>query len=104
MKLMGEVEENSSVNVTWTHMMNQDNDVPPRVAVCINHTDYPASLELHKIYRILPDHEAAKDGDVRVVDEGGGPDPLTQCTIPRERLQRSSHLPERPCLSGAARR
>ena len=52
-------------------MMNQFNDVPPRFAVCIKNADYPASLELHKIYRILPDDEAAKDGDVRVVDESG---------------------------------
>jgi len=25
-----------------------------RFAVCINNADYPASLELHKIYRVLP--------------------------------------------------
>ena len=34
-------------------------------AVCINNSDYPASLELHKIYRVLPDDDAAKDGDLR---------------------------------------
>ena len=40
-------------------------------AVCIDNRDYPASLELHKIYRVIPDAEAAADGDVRVVDESG---------------------------------
>ena len=40
-------------------------------AVCIDNSEYPASLELHKIYRVLPDEDAAKDGDVRVVDESG---------------------------------
>ncbi len=40
-------------------------------AVCLNNKDYPASLELHKIYRILPDEEAKQDGDVRVIDESG---------------------------------
>jgi hypothetical protein len=40
-------------------------------AVCINNAEYPASLELHKIYRVLPDADAAMDGDVRVVDESG---------------------------------
>lgn len=40
-------------------------------AVCINNEDYPASLELHKIYRVLPDEDAAIDGDVRVIDESG---------------------------------
>jgi hypothetical protein len=39
--------------------------------VCINNADYPASLELHKIYRAVPDEEAALDGDVRVIDESG---------------------------------
>jgi len=52
-------------------MMNQFKDIPPRFAVCIKNTDYPASLELYKIYRLLPDEEAAKDGDVRVIDESG---------------------------------
>lgn len=28
-----------------------------------------ASLELHKIYRVLPDEDAAADGDLRVIDE-----------------------------------
>lgn len=42
-----------------------------RFAVCVNNAEYPASLELHKIYRILPDEEAEVDGDLRVVDESG---------------------------------
>ena len=40
-------------------------------AVCIDNCGYPASLELHKIYRVIPDAEAAADGDIRVVDESG---------------------------------
>lgn len=39
--------------------------------VCIDNTDYPASLEKHKIYRVLPDEDAAEDGDIHVVDESG---------------------------------
>lgn len=39
--------------------------------VCINNSDYPASLEIHKIYRVLPDSRAEKDGDIRIVDESG---------------------------------
>lgn len=42
-----------------------------KFAVCINNSEYPASLELHKIYRILPDEDAAKDEDVRIIDESG---------------------------------
>ncbi len=40
-----------------------------RFAVCVNNDGYPASLELHKIYRVLPDKDAEADGDLRVVDE-----------------------------------
>ena len=42
-----------------------------RFAICIDNSEYPASLELHKIYQVLPDDDAAKDGDVRVIDESG---------------------------------
>lgn len=42
-----------------------------RFAVCMNNADYPASLELHKIYRVLPDQDAEADGDLRVIDESG---------------------------------
>lgn len=40
-------------------------------AVCVDNRGYPASLELHKIYRVIPDDAAAGDGDIRVVDESG---------------------------------
>ena len=42
-----------------------------KFAVCVNNIEYPASLELHKIYRVIPDEDAAVDGDLRVVDESG---------------------------------
>jgi hypothetical protein len=42
-----------------------------RFAVCVNNADYPASLELHKIYRVLPDGDVKVEGDLRVVDESG---------------------------------
>lgn len=39
--------------------------------VCVDNSGYAASLELHKIYRSVPDGDAATDGDIRVVDESG---------------------------------
>ncbi len=42
-----------------------------RFAVCMRNEGYEASLELHEIYRIVPDLEADKEDDVRVVDESG---------------------------------
>ena len=40
-------------------------------AVCVDNTDYEASLIVRKIYEILPDEPAAKDDLLRVVDESG---------------------------------
>ncbi len=42
-----------------------------RFAVCITNQGYEASLERNKIYVLLPDSEAERDGDVRVIDESG---------------------------------
>jgi hypothetical protein len=39
--------------------------------VCIDNAAYPASLELHKIYRVLAGDDAAATGDLRIVDESG---------------------------------
>jgi hypothetical protein len=43
----------------------------PRFAICVDNSEYPASLELHKIYRVLPDKAAQTDGDMRIIDESG---------------------------------
>ena len=40
-------------------------------ALCIDNTDYQASLIPGKVYRILPDPRAARDELVRIVDESG---------------------------------
>ncbi len=39
--------------------------------VCVNNDDYAVSLELRKLYEILPDEDAAKQGLVRIIDESG---------------------------------
>ena len=43
----------------------------PRFAICLDNAEYPASLEMHKIYRVLPDVDAERDGDLRIIDESG---------------------------------
>ena len=43
----------------------------PQFAICITDTQYPASLEVHKVYRVLKDEGAQRDGDLRVIDESG---------------------------------
>jgi hypothetical protein len=39
--------------------------------VCVRNDDYPASLELRKIYRVMRDLAANKLGMLRVIDESG---------------------------------
>jgi hypothetical protein len=51
--------------------MKQQKKSALKFVVCVDNAEYPASLELHKIYRVLPDADAAVDGDIRVIDESG---------------------------------
>ena len=39
--------------------------------ICVKNGDYPASLELRKLYRVLPDESAHAKHLVRIVDESG---------------------------------
>lgn len=38
---------------------------------CMKNTDYPASLEVRKIYQVLPDLKANLHQMIRVIDESG---------------------------------
>ena len=42
-----------------------------RFAVCIKNKGYEASLEVGKLYRVIPDQEAERHGYLRIVDESG---------------------------------
>ncbi len=50
--------------------MNEENQ-SAYFAVCLDNEGYEASLEVGKLYRVIPDAEAAAHGYVRVVDESG---------------------------------
>ena len=52
-------------------MTSSSKRIKARFAICVDNAEYPASLELHKVYRVLPDSDAEQDGDLRVVDESG---------------------------------
>jgi hypothetical protein len=43
----------------------------PQFAICIKNEGYPASLQLWKVYRVLPDEKGARHNMIRVVDESG---------------------------------
>jgi hypothetical protein len=42
-----------------------------KFVVCVKNTDYQASLEVRKLYPRLPDADAARHGQIRVIDESG---------------------------------
>jgi hypothetical protein len=42
-----------------------------KFVICIENSDYPASLEKRKIYEVLPDKDAEKIEHVRIIDESG---------------------------------
>jgi len=44
---------------------------PKPFALCVDNSEYEASLVLGKVYRILPDAKAARDDLIRIVDESG---------------------------------
>ena len=43
----------------------------PQFAICVKNENYPASLELWKVYRVLPDEKASRRNLVRIIDESG---------------------------------
>ena len=43
----------------------------PQFGLCLNNEGYPDSLEVGKLYRVIPDDDAAAHGYIRVIDESG---------------------------------
>ena len=42
-----------------------------KFVVCIRNDDYPASLEVRKLYAQIPDADAEQHGQIRIIDESG---------------------------------
>lgn len=42
-----------------------------KFVICIENANYPVSLEKRKIYESIPDADANKHGQIRVIDESG---------------------------------
>ena len=51
--------------------MKRQHRSAPHFVICLDNKGYPASLEIGKLYRVIPDDEAATHGYLRVVDESG---------------------------------
>ena len=51
--------------------MSHKADPDQQLVICIRNDQYPASLEVRKVYQALPDLVAAEHHLVRIIDESG---------------------------------
>ncbi|BAQ60372.1 hypothetical protein GM3708_778 [Geminocystis sp. NIES-3708] len=51
----------------WSKDMLNNNQ--KKIAICIKNDDYLASLEIRKIYQVLPDEKAQQLNMLRIIDE-----------------------------------
>jgi hypothetical protein len=71
MKHMASEEKKLSGNAIWNNVSKDKKMSTSKFAICIDNSHYPSSLELHKLYRVVYDEDAEKDGDLRIIDESG---------------------------------
>jgi len=57
--------KNSRSNDIQTEIMNN------QFVICVKNDDYQASLEIRKLYQVIPDPEAVNLGQIRIIDESG---------------------------------
>ena len=50
---------------------NETPNLPLHFAICLNNQGYEVSLQVGKLYRIMPDNAATAHGYIRVIDESG---------------------------------
>jgi hypothetical protein len=67
MKLMGSVRRNTRSS----GLSSETKKGEAHFVLCVENTNYPASLECRKVYQVLGDEQASKHGQVRVIDESG---------------------------------
>jgi hypothetical protein len=78
-------ERKSSAIAAWIDRRKDAGMSHSRFAICIDNSEYPASLERHRIYRVIDDDDADRDGDLRVIDESGEDDLYpADCFLPVE--------------------
>lgn len=98
MKRMGLARRNS--NASGTSIRPRRGVVSKRrFAVCVRNDGYEASLERNKIYTVLPDRQAERDGDLRVIDESGQDYLFSADRFVRSKYQRGAELHCSPQLT-----
>jgi hypothetical protein len=81
----------SAVHVEWDK--SKDSEPRRRLVVCINNEGHPASLQVRRVYVVIPDAEAATHGLARVIDESGESHLFPQsCFVPVHLSVRAERL------------
>jgi hypothetical protein len=65
MKAMAREERKLKSKNTWSKKMKH------KFLLCIDNEGYEASLEIRKLYEVIPDKEAERHNQVRIIDESG---------------------------------
>ena len=68
---MGSARKNTKSSGSSSEATSDRKRGEARFVLCVRNKDYPASLELRKVYRLLRDEQASKHNQVRVIDESG---------------------------------
>ena len=74
MRLPESADMSSKSNATSTkshRVKKSSSSRTPAMVICILNTGYEVSLEPRKVYEVLRDPDAARHGQLRVVDESG---------------------------------
>ncbi len=71
MRIMVLEKRKQNVKGVWSKKNEKTKQNLSEFVVCINNSDYPVSLELNKIYRVIADKDVEDEGDIRIIDESG---------------------------------
>ena len=69
MKPTASAAKDGGSSTSWTNRMSKSTS-PPKFVLCVRPGD-SGDLEVRKVYEILPDPKAAKEGYFRIIDESG---------------------------------
>ncbi len=61
----------------------------PQFVICVDNSDYPASLEVRKVYELVKDVHSEKQGYLRIIDESGedylyGSERFVKVSLPKD--------------------
>ncbi len=70
-RILGAIAAIETIAVGSASKATSTDMAKPQLVLCLRNKGYEVSLERRKIYRVLPDRDAAAHGQLRVVDESG---------------------------------